>query len=155
MARLIRSNEKVQIDANLKKYLKYGEIVKPVPNHNGYFVTNTGRVFSGKKKIEYNTLRGEKYQCVIWKELRQRLTNGYYSVNITNNEGVRKREYVHYLIYETFEGWIDRTVLKIVHKDHDKLNNNLGNLGVVLRKKTDYQAHRSYAYREIMQSTLE
>lgn len=54
MARLVRNNEKVQIDANLEKYLKYGEIVKPVPNCNGYFVTNTGRVFSGKYKIEYD-----------------------------------------------------------------------------------------------------
>ena len=155
MARLIRNNEKVEADSNLQKYLSYGEIVKPVPNCNGYFVTNTGRVFSGKMKIEYNTIVGEKYHVIVWKELRQRLTNGYYSINITDNDGIRKREYVHYLVYEAFEGWVDKSVLKIVHIDHDKLNNNLSNLGVQFRKKTDYQAHRNYAYRVKMQKTLE
>lgn len=154
MARLIRSNEKVEIDDNLIKYLRYGEIVKPIPNYDNYFVTNTGRVFSGKKKIEYKTLKGEKYYCVIWRELKQRVTNGYFTVTITNNHGSRKKEYVHYLVYETFENWVDRTVLKIVHKNHDKLNNNIGNLGLALRKKDDYQAHRNYVYRSKMQETL-
>ena len=154
IAKIIRNKEKVQSDSNLEKYLRYGEIVKTVHNCNGYFVTNTGRVFSGKYKIEYDTLQGDKYYCVVWKELRPRLTNGYLSVNITNDEGVRKREYIHYLVYEAFEGWVDRTVLKIVHRDHDKLNNNIGNLALVLRKKDDYQAHRSYVYREKMKETL-
>lgn len=154
MARLLKNNEKVQIDNNLLKYLKYGEQIKPIPNHNAYFITNTGRVFSGKKKIEYETLKGEKYYCIVWKELKQRLTNGYLSVNITDDEGIRKREYVHHLVYRSFEGWIDKTVLKIVHRDKDKLNNNINNLGVAFRKKNDYQAHRSYAYRVKMQKAL-
>lgn len=154
MAKLIRNKEKVQIDDNLLKYLKYGEIVKPIPNYPNYFSTSLGRIFSGKYKIEYNTLKGEKYYCVVWKELRPRVTNGYLSVNVTDDYGVRKREYIHYLVYEAFEGWIDRSVLKIVHKDHDKLNNNLGNLAVALRKKDDYQAHRSYAYRENLRRNL-
>lgn len=154
MAKLIRNKEIVQIDSNLMKYLRYGEEVRPIPNYNNYFATSLGRIFSGKYKIEYNTLQGEKYYCVVWKELKPRLTNGYLSVNITNNEGIRKREYVHYLIYETFESWVDRTVLKIVHRDKDKLNNKINNLAVALRKKNDYQAHRSYVYRAKMQEIL-
>ena len=154
MARLIRNNEQVEIDSNLQKYLSYGEIVKPIPEYNNYFVTNTGRVFSGKYKIEYETLRGDRYYSIIWKELKQRTINGYLAVNITNNEGIRKTEYIHYLVYKTFNGWVDKSVLKIIHRDKDKLNNRIGNLAVVLRKKDDYQAHKSYAYRVKMQKIL-
>ena len=154
MAKLIRSNEEVQIDSNLMKYIKYGELIKPIPNYPNYFVTNTGRVFSGKYKIEYNTLRGENYRAVIWKELKTRLINGYPAVNITNNYGERKTEYVHYLVYQTFEQWVDKRALKIVHLDKDKLNNHIDNLKVVLRKKDDYHEHRSYAYRQKMRDVL-
>lgn len=154
MARLIRSTEKVQIDSNLFKYLKYGEQIKQINNYNGYFVTDTGRIFSGKYMIEYKTLKGEKYYCVLWKELKPRIINGYLAINITNNEGVRKTEYIHYLVYETFNQWVDRRVLKIVHLDKDKLNNNIDNLKVVLRKKDDYNEHRKYVYRTKMQNIL-
>lgn len=155
MAKLIRNKEKVKVDDNLLKYLRYGEQIKAIPNCNGYFATSTGRIFSGKYKIEYNTLRGEKYYCIIWKELKPRLTNGYLSVNITNDEGIRKREYIHSLVYQTFEGWIDRTVLKIVHRDKNKLNNDIGNLALDFRKKDDYKAHRAYAYKVKMQKALQ
>lgn len=154
MAKLIRNTEEVMIDDNLLKFLKYGEIVKPIPNCRNYFATSFGRIFSGKYKVEYDTLDGEKYYAILWKHLKPRMTNGYLSVNVTNNEGIRKREYIHSLVYEAFEGFIDRTVLKIVHRDHDKLNNNIGNLALVLRKKDDYQAHRGYAYRENLRKTL-
>ena len=154
MARLIRNNEKVEADSNLEKYLSYGEIIKSIPNYDNYLITNTGRVFSGKYKIEYDTLTGENYYCTIWKELKLRIINGYLAVNITDNEGIRKTEYIHYLVYRTFEGWVDKSVLKIVHKDHDKLNNRVSNLAVTFRKKTDYQAHKNYAYRVKMQKIL-
>ena len=154
MARLIRNNVKVEADSNLEKYLSYGEIIKSIPNYDNYLITNTGRVFSGKYKIEYDTLTGDNYYAVIWKELKPRLIRGYFAVNITDNEGIRKTEYIHYLVYRTFEGWIDKSVLKIVHKDHDKLNNNINNLAVTFRKKDDYQAHKNYAYRVKMQKIL-
>lgn len=154
MAKLVRNKEIVQIDSNLLKFLKYGELVKPIPNYPNYFASSYGRIFSGKYKIEYECISKEKYHCIIWKELRPRLTNGYLSVNITNDYGVRKREYVHYLIYETFEGWIDRSVLKIVHRDKCKTNNHISNLAVDFRKKTDYQAHKNYAYRENLRRNL-
>lgn len=155
MAKLVRNKDKIQIDSNLMKYLRYGEEVKAIPNHNNYFITNTGRVFSGKYKIEYKTIEGQDYYCVVWKELKPRLANGYLSVNITDSQGIRKREYIHHLVFITFSGeFLDKAVLKIVHKDKDKLNNNINNLGLALRKKDDYQAHRSYVYRAKMQETL-
>lgn len=86
--------------------------------------------------------------------MSQRLTNGYYSVNITNNSNTRKREYIHKLVYEAFNGIVDTTVLKIVHKDHDKLNNNVDNLAITWRKKSDYRSHKNYAYKVKMQQIL-
>lgn len=147
MAKLIRNKEKVIIDDNLLKLLGYGEQIKQVRNCSNYFITNTGRVFSGKYKVEYETLLGQNYNCVIWKELRSRITNGYLSINITDDEGIRKREYIHYLVYEAFNNWVDRKVLKIVHIDKDKLNNNLNNLALEFRKKSDYQEQKNYLYR--------
>lgn len=136
MARMIRNTEQVKIDSNLLKYLKYGEDIKHIPSYTNYFATNTGRIFSGKKKIEYETLKGEKYYAVIWKELRPRLVNGYWAVNVMDNEGKKKTEYVHVLIFKTFSSeFLDRNVLKIVHRDGDKLNNNINNLALNFRKK--------------------
>lgn len=154
MARLIRTKEPVQIDDNLLKYLKYGETVKPIPNHNNYFATNTGRIFSGKYKIEYDTLQGSKYYVIVWKELKPRVINGYLAINITNDYNQRKTEYIHYLAYIAFNNYLDKSVLKIVHRDKNKLNNNISNLDLTFRKKDDYQAHKSYAYRVKMQQVL-
>lgn len=154
MAKRLRNTDHLEVDSNLEKLLYYGEEAKKVIGCNNYFVTNFGRVFSSKYKLEYETLEGEKYHAVIWKELSQRLTNGYYCVNITNNEGIRKREYIHKLEYEAFNGLIDTTVLKIVHRDHNKLNNNIDNLAITWRKKSDYRSHKNYAYKVKMQQIL-
>ena len=154
MAKRLRNTDHLEVDSNLEKLLFYGEEAKKVVNCNNYFVTNFGRVFSSKYKLEYETLEGEKYHAVIWKELSQRLTNGYYSVNITNNSNTRKREYIHKLVYEAFNGIVDTTVLKIVHKDHDKLNNNVDNLAITWRKKSDSRSHKNYAYKVKMQQIL-
>ena len=39
-------------------------------------------------------------------------------------------------------------------EDKNKLNNRVGNLAVTWRKKTDYQAHKNYAYRVKMQQIV-
>lgn len=154
MARLIRNNDRVQIDNNLLKYLRYGEIIKPIPQYSNYFATSFGRVFSAKKKIEYDTLKGDKYQAILWKELKPRVVNGYLAINITNDYNQRKTEYIHYLVYIAFNNYLDKSVLKIVHRDKNKLNNNLSNLDITWRKKEDYQAHKVYVYREKMKQIL-
>lgn len=147
MAKRKLNTDKLNIDENILKLMVYGEQIKPIPNHKNYYITSFGRVFSNKYKVEYRTLEGEEYYYVTWKELKQRVVNGYYCVNISDDEGVRKRHYVHKIVYETFNNTVDTTVLKIVHRDKNKLNNRVGNLAVTWRKKTDYQAHKNYAYR--------
>ena len=153
MAKRKLNRDRLEVDENVLKLLKYGEEIKPIRNCNNYYVTTHGRVFSNKYMVQYQTLEGEEYYYVVWKELKQRLTSGYYCVNISNNEGVRKREYVHKLVYQTFNNFVD-TTLKIVHRDKNKLNNRVGNLAVTWRKKTDYQAHKNYAYRVKMQQIV-
>lgn len=154
MAKRKLNRDRLEVDENVLKLLKYGEEIKPIRNCNNYYVTTHGRVFSNKYMVQYQTLEGEEYYYVVWKELKQRLTSGYYCVNISNNEGVRKREYVHKLVYQTFNNFVDTTTLKIVHRDKNKLNNRVGNLAVTWRKKTDYQAHKNYAYRVKMQQIV-
>lgn len=147
MAKRKLNRDRLNIDENILKLMVYGEQIKPIPNHKNYYITSFGRVFSNKYKVEYRTLEGEEYYYVTWKELKQRVVNGYYCVNISDDEGVRKRHYVHKIVYETFNNFVDTTTLKIVHRDKNKLNNRVGNLAVTWRKKTDYQAHKNYAYR--------
>ena len=147
MAKRKLNKDKLEVDENILKLMAYGEQIKPIPNHKNYYITSFGRVFSNKYKVEYRTLEGEEYYYVTWKELKQRVVNGYYCVNISDDEGVRKRHYVHKLVYETFNNIVDTTTLIIVHRDKNKLNNKVGNLAVTWRKKTDYQAHKNYAYR--------
>ena len=154
MAKRKLNKDKLEIDENVLKLMAYGEEIRPIRDCNNYYVTSFGRVFSNKYLVQYKTLEGEEYYYVVWKELKQRLTSGYYCVNITDNEGIRKREYIHKLTYETFNNIVDTTVLKIVHRDKNKLNNRVGNLAVTWRKKTDYQAHKNYAYRVKMQQIV-
>ena len=143
MAKRKLNRDRLEVDENILKLMRYGEEIKPIRGCNNYYVTSFGRVFSNKYMVQYKTLEGEEYYYVVWKELKQRVVNGYYCVNITNNEGVRKREYVHKLTYEAF----NNSVLIIVHRDKNKLNNRVGNLAVTWRKKSDYQAHKNHAYR--------
>nr|WP_295573697.1 HNH endonuclease [uncultured Intestinibacter sp.] len=154
MAKRKLNRDRLEVDENVLKLLKYGEEIKPIRNCNNYYVTTHGRVFSNKYMVQYQTLEGEEYYYVVWKELKQRLTSGYYCVNITDNEGIRRREYIHKLVYETFNNFVDTSTLKIVHRDKNKLNNRVGNLAVTWRKKTDYQAHKNYAYRVKMQQIV-
>ena len=123
MAKRKLNRDRLEVDENVLKLLKYGEEIKPIRNCNNYYVTTHGRVFSNKYMVQYQTLEGEEYYYVVWKELKQRLTSGYYCVNITDNEGIRRREYIHKLVYETFNNFVDTATLKIVHRDKNKLNN--------------------------------
>ena len=156
MARLIRNIEQIEPDSNLSKFLEYGEEVKPIPCYTNYFATSYGRVFSAKKKVEYKTIADDTYSCVIWKELKQRKIRGYWAVNIMNNENKKETKYVHFLIYISFNNtFFDKNVLKIVHKDHNKLNNRIGNLAVQFRRKRDYSAHKNYFYQAEMYADID
>ena len=120
----------------LKELLYYGETVKPVSGFTGYYITNLGRVFSSKKQVQYKTLYGIEYNCIIWKELKQFYTHQYKTVTLTDKGKKRKNIYVHKLIYENFVGEYDKYYFKIVYKDNDTENCILDNLKLDFRNKS-------------------
>lgn len=121
---------------NLKKLLYYGEEVKPVLGFTNYYVSNLGRVFSAKKQVNYKTLGGIEYNCVIWRELKAFYTHQYKTVTLVDKGKKRKNIYVHKLIYETFIGDYDKQYFKIIYKDNDTENCTLDNLKLDFRNKS-------------------
>lgn len=121
---------------NLKQLLYYGETVKPIKEFTNYYVTNLGRVFSSKKRVNYKTMNGMEYNCIIWKELKQFYTHKYKTVTLTDKGKKRKNIYVHKLIYEAFIGEYDKQYFKIVYKDNDTENCTLDNLKLDFRNKS-------------------
>ena len=136
MAKRKLNKDKLEVDENILKLMQYGEQIKPIRNCNNYYVTTFGRVFSNKYMVQYTTLEGEEYYYVVWTELKQRLTNGYYCVNISNNQGVRKREYIHKLVFEAFNGSYNEYFFKIVFKDKNPENCSINNLKLEFKNKS-------------------
>lgn len=122
---------------NLKRLLYYDETVKPITiEFNGYWISNLGRVFSGKKQVTYRTLNGVEYSCTVWKELKIFYTHRYKTVTLTDKGGKRKNIYVHKLIYVSFVGLYDTHYFKIVYKDRDTENCTLDNLKLDFKNKS-------------------
>lgn len=121
---------------NLIKLLHYGEEVKPVAAFNGYYVSNLGRVFSAKKQVQYKTLSGAEYNCIVWKELKQFYTHRYKTVTLVDKGKKRKNIYVHTLVYEAFNGEYNKQYLKVVYKNGDTENCTLDNLKLDFKKRT-------------------
>ena len=121
---------------NLKQMLYYGETVKPVVDFNGYYVSNLGRVFSGKKEVSYRTLEGIEYSCTIWKELKPFYTHQYKTVTLVQKGKKRKNIYIHKLIYESFIGLYDKHYFKIIYLDRNPENCTLDNLKLDFKNKS-------------------
>jgi hypothetical protein len=63
------------------------------------------------------------------------IDNGTGYLQVTLNSGnMRKKIYIHRLVWETFNGQIP-TNLEVDHLDENKSNNNLSNLTLVTRKE--------------------
>ena len=77
MAKRKLNKDKLQVDENILKLMAYGEQIKPIRDCSNYYVTTFGRVFSNKYMVQYETMEGEQYYYVVWKELKQGVTNGY------------------------------------------------------------------------------
>lgn len=121
---------------NLDKFLYYGEIVKPILDWDNYWVTNLGRVFSSKKKVEYKTLEGNTYSCIVWKELKPFYIGRYKAVTLVSKGKKRKNILTHKLVYEAFNGKYDTKYFKVVYKNGDTENCTLDNLRLDFRNKS-------------------
>jgi|LakMenE18May11ns_1017448.scaffolds.fasta_scaffold9891934_4 hypothetical protein len=101
--------------------------LKRLEDYPGYFVSNTGRVYSNIQPHRTFLNGGVPY------EIQPKPHNrGYWEVGlfITENHGkkIRKWRRVHQLVAETFIGPKPGKGYEVNHKDGNKKNNNLDNL---------------------------
>lgn len=88
------------------------ELWKTIKGFEKYEVSNTGKVRNAKTKKIINPY--------VSKE-------GFFTINIYNNDKKRERKFIHRLVAETF--LTDFETWQVVeHKDQNKLNNNVNNL---------------------------
>ena len=133
------------IDRNLKRFLYPNETAKRIKDFEDYFITDTGRVLSTKKRIKTTTLEGQTYEAIIYRELKTSLMNGYKTVTLSDKKR-RKNCYIHELVFNAFyEGVHDKYYFRIKHINGDKLDNNLENLKLEFRKK-DQKFIDKYVY---------
>ena len=132
------------MDRNLKLFLNDNETVKPIKDFEDYLVTDTGRVLSTKKRVQTSTLDNKTYEAIIYKELKTSIVRGYKTVNLSSGK-IRKKFYVHELVFTAFLGEFDKYYFRIIHTNGDKLDNKLENLTLKFRKK-DQKFIDKYVY---------
>ena len=110
------------------------EIIKPIFNYDGYFISNLGKVYCNIGKGGKNTNRKELY------EIKPRLTkNGYGRVYMRNKETNKRKDlYIHRLVAEYF---IPNPENKryVNHKDCNRMNNSESNLEWCTAKENNKQ----------------
>lgn len=97
------------------------EIFKPIPNFDGYEISNYGRVISYKSK-KPREMTINKY------------SNGYCFVSLSKN-GIVKSYLVHRLVMMTFKPIENMEQLEVNHLDCNRENNHLDNLEWVTSKE--------------------
>lgn len=117
----------------ITRILQIGEQVTPIPYWEGYYITTFGRVISAKRKYTYTTYDGSKTTITKYRELSQYDVRGYKRVSLYKGKQ-RADLYVHDLVIQCFKGVADKKYYKVIHKNHDKLDNHINNLDYKLRK---------------------
>ena len=126
----------------IDRYLFNGERATLILGYEDYYITTTGRVFSAKKKVEYETLNGVKYQAIVYKELNQMNVKGYKVVSLSRRKEGAKKFYIHDLVYRNFIGDFNK-----------QEDNNLNNLMLEFRKK-DSKFIEKYFYQKKLLNCL-
>lgn len=131
------------MDKNLQLFLQPNESAKQIEGFD-YIITSTGRCLSMKKRVRTTTLNNKTYECIIYKELKTSIVRGYKTVNLSN-KAIRKKFYIHELVFNAFLGQFDKAYFRINHINGDKLDNRLENLKLEFRRK-DQQFIDKYVY---------
>lgn len=86
---------------------------------------------------------GQVYD-IVRKTIKPQFDNGggYMQVNLLNDEGIRKRVYVHRMVYQAFKGPIPKGK-EINHIDENKANNCIENLEAVTHTQNQNHGSRS------------
>lgn len=104
------------------------EVWKPIPDYDGYEVSNKGRV------------RSNKYGD--WRVLKPRLKKrGYYSVCLRRDNKSRNFD-IHYLVLLAFVGPRPESMF-VCHLDHNPAHNCLSNLEYNTPSENNYQTIRA------------
>lgn len=104
---------------------------KPLRDYeNRYLISNRGRIYS-KEKIVINNGGKTLKKGVL---LTPYISNGYYKINLINNNGLRKTLLLHRVIAKN---WLNNYSedLKVNHIDANKLNNKIENLEMVSQRE--------------------
>ena len=88
------------------------EIYKEIPGFPGYLISESGNIFSNKRKKFIS-------HAFNWA--------GYKVATITNSDGYRAPQKIHRLVYSAFIGKLDKNKV-IDHIDNNRLNNHYTNL---------------------------
>lgn len=108
---------------------KEGEIIKPLPGFNDYFVSNYGNIYSKKS--------GELKKLKIREDSRKRYMIAHLSI-----AGKTKNYLVHRLVAQTFlENPLN--LPEINHKDNNPQNNHVSNLEWCTRKQNLLQSYKT------------
>lgn len=106
------------------------EVWKKIPDFKCYFISNKGRVRTGKKKVPYNhAVTGNRHYRVTedrFLKIYENNRTGYKFVQLRNNYGQVKNKTIHRLVAQAF---CNNTGFSFVnHKDGNKHNNASDNL---------------------------
>lgn len=98
---------------------------KPIPGHEGYEASSTGRVRSVDRTIPHNG--GPTMRKLRGKVLSPTPNGPYGYLSVMLGAGCRR--YVHRLVAVTFLGSVEG--MDVDHEDNDPANNAVGNLKIV------------------------
>ena len=106
------------------------EIWKDIPEFEGYQVSNLGRV---KSLSRFRKGKNSSLASVKEKILKPQVNSRYYQVELCKNS-IKKKYYVHRLVYEAFNGQIPEG-LQVNHINEIKTDNRLENLNLMTAKE--------------------
>ena len=116
-------------------------IWKDIPSFKRYYQASSDGLIRSVDRVVFSK-RHNNWKKLKSKLLKSQLTgNGYEMVCFSKN-GHKYTKRVHRIIAETFLGTIP-VGLVVHHKDHNKLNNDVGNLEYVSKQKNSQEYHKT------------
>jgi hypothetical protein len=111
------------MDSNLwKETWKEIQFPEDISENEKYEISNYGRIRSLKPRTKGKILKVSK-------------TNGYEKLTIKKKSGTQTGRYIHKMVAENFVEGNSKEKKFVVHKDHDRLNNQSHNLKWVSSKE--------------------
>ena len=106
--------------------------LKEIPGFKNYGISETGEVFSIKRKMF----------------IKISLRKGYKTVTLTNDENKPTTTSIHRLLMLTYKPIENPDQMQVDHIDCNKLNNSLDNLEWVTKKENTHRAIKNGLYKE-------